>query len=42
MGKNGYLEKQRFSQQFFLDTGVQMGFQKCWDYIQLVLKAAWV
>ena len=38
MSKNDYLAKQRFSQQFFLDTGVQMGFQKCWGYIQLVLR----
>jgi hypothetical protein len=38
MGKNSYLEKQKAVYQGMLDAGMDMGFQKCWDLVQLVLR----
>ena len=38
MAKNDYLARQRAMQQGFLDVGEEMGMQKMWDYIQLVLR----
>lgn len=36
MGKN-FAQKQKEAYQFFLDTGMDTGFQKCWDLLQIVL-----
>ena len=36
MGKN-YLQRQIERNQGFLDVGMDTGFQKCWDLIQIVL-----
>lgn len=36
MGKK-YAQIQREAYQFFLDTGMDTGFQKCWDLLQTVL-----
>ena len=38
MGKNAFLEKQQKIQQGMLDIGMDTGFQKCWDLIQLCLR----
>lgn len=38
MGKNDYLERQRKIQQTYLDIGEEMGIQKAWDYIQIILR----
>ena len=38
MGKNDYLAKQNAMYQGFLDAGEQLGMQKMWDYIQIVLR----
>lgn len=38
MGKNGYLQKRQAMNQGFLDVGEQLGMQKMWDYIQIVLR----
>ena len=38
MAKNAFLEKQKSERQFMLDIGMEMGFQKCWDLIQLALR----
>lgn len=38
MAKNDYLERQRKIQQTYLDIGEEMGIQKAWDYIQIVLR----
>ena len=35
--KNEYLKKQRQARQTVLDIGEEMGMQKMWDYVQLVL-----
>ena len=37
MGKNGYIQKQLQMKQGFLEVGMDAGFQKCWDIIQIVL-----
>ena len=37
MSKNSFLDKQRASQQDALDVGMDIGFQKCWDLLQIVL-----
>lgn len=37
MAKNDYLSRQRVVQQTYLDIGEEMGIQKAWDYIQVVL-----
>ena len=37
MAKNDYLARQRQAQQTYLDIGEEMGIQKAWDYIQIVL-----
>ena len=37
MAKNAYLAKQQAIQQGMLDVGMDTGFQKCWDLIQIVL-----
>ena len=37
MAKNAYFAKQRAIQQGMLDVGMDTGFQKCWDLIQIVL-----
>lgn len=37
MAKNDYLARQRAVQQTYLDIGEEMGVQKAWDYIQIVL-----
>lgn len=36
-GKNAYLAKQWKERKAVLDIGEEMGIQKAWDYIQLVL-----
>ena len=36
-GRNEYLKKQQQSRQVVLDIGEEMGIQKAWDYVQLVL-----
>lgn len=33
-----FLKQQQKMQQTFLDIGEEMGVQKCWDYIQTVLR----
>lgn len=37
MAKNTYLQKQQAVYKGFLDAGLDTGFQKCWDLMQLVL-----
>lgn len=37
MANSGYLDRQRKMQQTYLDIGEEMGVQKAWDYIQIVL-----
>ena len=37
MAKNGLLQKQQAMNQGFLEAGMDTGFQKCWDLIQIVL-----
>lgn len=37
MGKNGFLEKQRFERQFCLDVGIRYGRQQIIDMLSLVL-----
>lgn len=37
MGKNDYMARQRAMQQECLNVGEQMGIQKVWDYLQVVL-----
>lgn len=37
MAKNAFLKKQQFLQQGMLDAGMDTGFQKCWDLLQIVL-----
>lgn len=37
MGKNAYLNKRQAMNQGFLDVGMDTGFQKCWDLLQIVL-----
>ena len=37
MAKNTFLQQQQKKNQFFLDVGMDTGFQKCWDLLQLVL-----
>lgn len=36
--KNAYLAKQQSVNQHFLEVGMDTGFQKCWDLIQLCLR----
>lgn len=36
MGKN-FAQKQQEAYQLFLETGMDTGFQKCWDLVQIVL-----
>ncbi len=38
MAKNGFLAKQQAIQQGMLDVGMDTGFQKCWDLIQICLR----
>lgn len=37
MAKNGFLQKQQEKNQFLLEVGMDTGFQKCWDLLQIVL-----
>lgn len=37
MAKNGFLKNQQAMKQGFLDVGMDTGFQKCWDLLQIVL-----
>ena len=37
MAKNAFMQKQLAIQQGMLDVGMDTGFQKCWDLIQIVL-----
>ena len=37
MAKNSFLQKQQEKNQFLLEVGMDTGFQKCWDLLQLVL-----
>ena len=37
MANNSYLQKQKMMGQNYLEVGVDTGFQKCWDLIQIVL-----
>ena len=37
MGKN-FVKQQRITMQTYLDIGEEMGMQKMWDYIQIVLR----
>ena len=36
-GKNAYIEQRRKERQEFFDVGEEMGIQKAWDYVQIVL-----
>ncbi len=38
MGKNAFLQKQQAINQGMLDVGMDTGFQKCWDLIQVCLR----
>lgn len=38
MAKNDFQERQRKMQQTYLDIGEEMGVQKAWDYIQILLR----
>lgn len=38
MAKNDYQARLRAAQQAYLDIGEEMGIQKAWDYIQIVLR----
>ena len=38
MAKSDYLAKRDADRQRFFDVGEEMGIQKCWDYIQIVLR----
>ena len=35
---NAYLQQQEATKQFILDVGMDTGFQKCWDLIQISLR----
>ena len=37
MAKNAFLEKQQAMNQKCLEIGMDTGFQKCWDLLQIVL-----
>lgn len=37
-GGNAYLKKQQAERQVCLDIGEEMGMQKMWDYLQIVLR----
>ena len=37
MAKNDYLHRQQQMKQGFLEVGMDAGFQKCWDILQIVL-----
>ena len=37
MAKNTFWQKQQAVQQGMLDVGMDTGFQKCWDLLQIVL-----
>ncbi len=37
MAKNDFLKRQQAVKQGMLDVGMDTGFQKCWDLIQIVL-----
>lgn len=37
MAKNDYLKRKQESDQFYLNVGMDTGFQKCWDLFQIVL-----
>lgn len=38
MSKNGYLDRQKQMQQYYFDAGEAVGFQRCLDYMQCVLR----
>lgn len=38
MAKNDFLRKQKQMQQAVLEMGMDTGFQKCWDLIQICLR----
>lgn len=38
MGKNDYLARRDEDRQKFFNVGEEMGIQKAWDYIQIVLR----
>lgn len=38
MSKNQYLARQAAVRQGLLDVGMEIGFQKCWDLVQLALR----
>ena len=37
-GQSDFLRKQQEAKQLCLDIGMDMGFQKCWDLVQLALR----
>lgn len=37
MAKKDFLKQQQEAKQFCLDVGMDTGFQKCWDLVQIVL-----
>lgn len=38
MGNNSYLKKQMDRNNFYFQTGEQVGFQRCLDYMQVLLR----
>ena len=38
MAKNGFLDRRNTREQAILDAGEEMGMQKMWDYVQIVLR----
>lgn len=38
MARNDFLKRQQAMNQGFLDVGMDTGFQKCWDLIQICLR----
>ena len=38
MAKGDFLDRQRKMQQTYLDIGEEMGVQKAWDYLQIILR----
>ena len=38
MAKNKLLENQRAMQQYYFDQGEAVGFQRCLDYMQVLLR----
>lgn len=38
MAKNDYLRRKQAAEQKLLDIGEDIGFQKCWDFLQIALR----